>query len=38
MLVPYSLQKKVPSVEPHPTQENTSDDQWEPHDGMYIIL
>ena len=35
MLVPcHSLQEGVPSNEPHPTQENTPDDQWQPYNSM----
>ena len=35
MLVPcHSQQEGVPSIEPHPTQENTSDDQWQPYNSM----
>ena len=35
MLVPYhSLQEGAPSNEPHSTQENTSDDQWQPYNSM----
>ena len=35
MLVPcHSLQEEVPSIEPLPTQENTTDDQWQPYNSM----
>ena len=35
MLVPcHFLQEGVPSIEPHLTQENTPDDQWQPYNSM----
>ena len=35
MLVPcHSLQEGVSSIKPYPTQENTSDDQWQPYNSM----
>ena len=35
MLVPcHSLQEGVPSIEPQPTQENISDNQWQPYNSM----
>ena len=34
MLVPCHSLQEGPSIEPHPTQENTSDDQWQPYNSM----
>ena len=30
----HSLQEEAPSIEPHPNQENTTDDQWQPYNSM----
>ena len=38
MLAPgHSLQEEAPSIEPQPTQENTSNDQWEPYNNSMCI-
>ena len=35
MLAPgHFLQKEAPSIEPQSTQENATDDQWEPYNSM----
>ena len=35
MLVPcHSLQEEASSTEPQSTQENTTDDQWQPYNSM----
>ena len=35
MLAPcHSLQEGLPSNEPHLSQENTTDDQWQPYNSM----